>query len=211
MGLCSSMMLPWKKFKRAQQPEPRRATAKALFVIRNDGRPSKPEALVFHPHNYGRPGLQKPGRMEDIKNHDKCRYEYDCMDVLGMRLRAPKPPRLPCGSTKSVAVEPMEEGDMTRPPVFRFRPTTTDGGRAAATAAAATDGCKTPMTPRRTPLWQRRILMGSRCELPRFSGVILYDEQGRPMRSSSQNRAAGHLTSRASKNESTDCQDNHNT
>jgi hypothetical protein len=34
------------------------------------------------------------------------------------------------------------------------------------------------MTPGR-PVWQRRILMGMRCELPRFSGLILYDEQGR--------------------------------
>lgn len=34
------------------------------------------------------------------------------------------------------------------------------------------------VTPRRL-VWQRRILMGMRCELPRFSGLILYDEQGR--------------------------------
>ncbi|KAL5990087.1 hypothetical protein ACLOJK_010984, partial [Asimina triloba] len=33
-----------------------------------------------------------------------------------------------------------------------------------------------------SPLWQRRILMGERCELPRFSGLILYDERGRPLR-----------------------------
>lgn len=30
-----------------------------------------------------------------------------------------------------------------------------------------------------SPLWQRPILMGEKCELPRFSGLILYDEQGR--------------------------------
>lgn len=35
------------------------------------------------------------------------------------------------------------------------------------------------------PLWQRRILMGERCELPKFSGLVLYDELGRPARSSS--------------------------
>ncbi|XP_068667420.1 uncharacterized protein [Aristolochia californica] len=35
-----------------------------------------------------------------------------------------------------------------------------------------------------SPLWQRRILMGERCELPRFSGLILYDERGRPLHSS---------------------------
>ncbi|MQL87704.1 hypothetical protein Taro_020243 [Colocasia esculenta] len=32
-----------------------------------------------------------------------------------------------------------------------------------------------------SPLWQRRILMGERCELPRFSGLILYDERGFPL------------------------------
>ncbi|GAB4849293.1 hypothetical protein Ancab_004093 [Ancistrocladus abbreviatus] len=30
-------------------------------------------------------------------------------------------------------------------------------------------------------VWQRPILMGERCELPRFSGLILYDERGRPL------------------------------
>uniref|UniRef100_A0A0A9A6P3 Uncharacterized protein n=1 Tax=Arundo donax TaxID=35708 RepID=A0A0A9A6P3_ARUDO len=29
-----------------RQPEPRRSTPKAPFVVRNDGRPSKPEAGV---------------------------------------------------------------------------------------------------------------------------------------------------------------------
>ncbi|OEL24644.1 hypothetical protein BAE44_0014338 [Dichanthelium oligosanthes] len=196
MGLCASM-LPWRKAKRGQQPEPRRGTPRALFVVRNDGRPSKPEALVFHPHSHGgRSGLQKPstGRT-DSRRHDKC--EYDCTDVLSRRLRAPKPPRLPCGSARSVGVvEPMMAADeMSRPPVSRGA---TAGGR----AAAAVEGCWTPMTPRRTPVWQRRILMGTRCELPRFSGVILYDEHGRPLQSSSQNRAAEHLISRASKHES---------
>lgn len=188
MGLCASM-LPWKA--KREQPEPRRGTPKALFVIRNDGRLSKPEALVFHPHSYGRSGLQKPGGA-DSRKHEKCRY--DCKDVLTMRLRAPKPPRIPCGSTRSVAVEPMA-ADEVRPPVSRGM--TADGRGAAASA----EGCRTPMTPRRTPLWQRRILMGTRCELPRFSGLILYDEHGRPLQSSSQKRA-DHLISRASKYES---------
>lgn len=35
------------------------------------------------------------------------------------------------------------------------------------------------------PVWQRPILMGEKCELPRFSGLILYDERGRPVHSSS--------------------------
>lgn len=29
-----------------------------------------------------------------------------------------------------------------------------------------------------SPVWQRPILMGEKCELPRFSGRILYDERG---------------------------------
>ncbi|KAF8391150.1 hypothetical protein HHK36_023451 [Tetracentron sinense] len=35
-----------------------------------------------------------------------------------------------------------------------------------------------------SPVWQRPILMGEKCELPRFSGLILYDEQGRPVHDS---------------------------
>lgn len=34
------------------------------------------------------------------------------------------------------------------------------------------------------PVWQRPILMGEKCELPRFSGLILYDERGTPVRNS---------------------------
>ncbi|KAF3442339.1 hypothetical protein FNV43_RR16255 [Rhamnella rubrinervis] len=33
-----------------------------------------------------------------------------------------------------------------------------------------------------SPVWQRPILMGEKCELPRFSGLILYDERGQPLR-----------------------------
>ncbi|KAJ8898587.1 hypothetical protein K2173_001484 [Erythroxylum novogranatense] len=43
-----------------------------------------------------------------------------------------------------------------------------------------------------SPVWQRPILMGEKCELPRFSGLILYDERGRlldhSLRSSSNNQ-----------------------
>ncbi|KAL6975569.1 hypothetical protein U1Q18_024363 [Sarracenia purpurea var. burkii] len=35
-----------------------------------------------------------------------------------------------------------------------------------------------------SPVWQRPILMGEKCELLRFSGLILYDERGRPVRHS---------------------------
>ncbi|CAH8359298.1 unnamed protein product [Eruca vesicaria subsp. sativa] len=31
---------------------------------------------------------------------------------------------------------------------------------------------------RRGPLWQKNILMGGKCQLPDFSGVILYDSDG---------------------------------
>lgn len=30
-------------------------------------------------------------------------------------------------------------------------------------------------------VWQRPILMGEKCELPRFSGLVLYDERGHPL------------------------------
>ncbi|XP_006843877.2 uncharacterized protein LOC18433733 [Amborella trichopoda] len=32
-----------------------------------------------------------------------------------------------------------------------------------------------------SPVWQRPILMGEKCELPTFSGLILYDERGFPL------------------------------
>ena len=31
------------------------------------------------------------------------------------------------------------------------------------------------------PVWQRPILMGGKCQLPGFSGLILYDDRGRPL------------------------------
>ncbi|XP_010535144.1 PREDICTED: uncharacterized protein LOC104810508 [Tarenaya hassleriana] len=31
---------------------------------------------------------------------------------------------------------------------------------------------------RRVPLWQKNILMGGKCQLPDFSGIILYDSEG---------------------------------
>lgn len=32
-----------------------------------------------------------------------------------------------------------------------------------------------------SPVWQRPILMGEKCEMPKFSGLILYDESGKPI------------------------------
>ncbi|XP_044959979.1 uncharacterized protein LOC123411115 [Hordeum vulgare subsp. vulgare] len=43
-------------------------------------------------------------------------------------------------------------------------------------------------TPAR-PIWQRRVLMGVRCQLPRFSGMVLYDERGRPVGGGVRDRA----------------------
>lgn len=43
-------------------------------------------------------------------------------------------------------------------------------------------------TPAR-PIWQRRVLMGVKCQMPRFSGMILYDERGRPVCSGIRDRA----------------------
>ncbi|OAY67507.1 hypothetical protein ACMD2_20966 [Ananas comosus] len=48
----------------------------------------------------------------------------------------------------------------------------------------AWDGYRSPAAAAALPLWQRKILMGERCELPRFSGLILYDECGRPLQTS---------------------------
>ncbi|KAL5212340.1 hypothetical protein ABZP36_023187 [Zizania latifolia] len=48
-------------------------------------------------------------------------------------------------------------------------------------------------TPAR-PIWQRRVLMGVKCQLPRFSGMILYDERGRPVCSGVRDRARDQVT-----------------
>ncbi|XP_031092219.1 uncharacterized protein LOC115996920 [Ipomoea triloba] len=38
-----------------------------------------------------------------------------------------------------------------------------------------------------SPVWQRPILMGEKCELPSFSGLILYDDEGRPLHNNNNN------------------------
>ncbi|XP_040377177.1 uncharacterized protein LOC102705506 [Oryza brachyantha] len=55
--------------------------------------------------------------------------------------------------------------------------------RSGAEATAGAGG-----TPAR-PIWQRKVLMGVKCQLPRFSGMILYDERGRPVCSGVRDRA----------------------
>lgn len=49
-------------------------------------------------------------------------------------------------------------------------------------------------TPAR-PIWQRRVLMGVRCQLPRFSGMVLYDERGRPVGGGVRDRARDQVRS----------------
>uniref|UniRef100_A0A804MNT0 Uncharacterized protein n=1 Tax=Zea mays TaxID=4577 RepID=A0A804MNT0_MAIZE len=55
-------------------------------------------------------------------------------------------------------------------------------------AAAAVSG-GTPVR----PIWQRRVLMGVKCQLPRFSGMVLYDESGRPVCTGVRDRARDQL------------------
>ncbi|KAJ0244739.1 Transmembrane protein [Hirschfeldia incana] len=43
------------------------------------------------------------------------------------------------------------------------------------------------------PVWQRPILMGEKCELPRFSGLILYDERGDPIQHSPSQEEVKHI------------------
>ncbi|KAL5207763.1 hypothetical protein ABZP36_032198 [Zizania latifolia] len=55
---------------------------------------------------------------------------------------------------------------------------------AAATAAKVVKCGAEQVAPGGTlarPIWQRRVLMGVKCQLPRFSGMVLYDERGRPV------------------------------
>jgi hypothetical protein len=59
-----------------------------------------------------------------------------------------------------------------------------DGGGSAAAAAA-------PAAP---AVWQRAILRGNRCAPLAFSGLILYDEQGRPLRNFNTDREQSYQT-----------------
>jgi len=43
-----------------------------------------------------------------------------------------------------------------------------------------------------SPVWQRPILMGDKCELPRFSGLILYDERGQLLSESQKEETTHH-------------------
>jgi hypothetical protein len=68
-------------------------------------------------------------------------------------------------------------------------PATAMGAKPGADGASAVSGG----TPSR-PIWQRKVLMGVRCQLPRFSGMILYDESGRPVCSGIRDRACDQVS-----------------
>nr|CAD1822694.1 unnamed protein product [Ananas comosus var. bracteatus] len=103
--------------------------------------------------------LRKASEVQRIASAGWCMIKR--ILVCSGRTSAPKP----------VGCEASEEG-------ARWELTVDDGAwdgyRSPAAAAAAAA----------LPLWQRKILMGERCELPRFSGLILYDECGRPLQTS---------------------------
>ncbi|KAF7081038.1 hypothetical protein CFC21_085019 [Triticum aestivum] len=187
MGLCASML---RRRAKQRHPEPRRGTPTALFVVRGEG-DRRPEALVLRVQDSGRPQLQKPPANVAPRRQERCSRQQ-AADAPDRTVRAQaQPPRLVSASTRSTAgIEPgaplstrktatAGRGD----PVMQGRygtpsmapPTTT-----ASPLIVPGTPASAAMTPGR-PVWQRRILMGMRCELPRFSGLLLYDEHGRPM------------------------------
>ncbi|KQJ94506.1 uncharacterized protein LOC104583996 [Brachypodium distachyon] len=171
MGLCASML---QRKPKKRYPEPRRGISKALFVVRGDRRPAKPEqAPVFRAQedSSGRSQLQKTGIRSTA--HESV-WHQGSTGALDKRFCGQLMPRLPCGCTRSTAaVEP----DVPTPMLPK---TPAPANRGTMPDRTPMTPSSTPMTPMR-PVWQRRILMGMRCELPRFSGLILYDEHGRPL------------------------------
>ncbi|KAL5207093.1 hypothetical protein ABZP36_031528 [Zizania latifolia] len=217
MGLCVSML---HRVTRRPQPEPTRGTApKPLFVVRSDRHrppPWKAEApVVFQAQNFGQLHFQKPCRPADTtRGHERFRYEVP--GVLDRRRCTPPPKRirLPCqGRTNTPAVdEPVAAADERlltptmacrgAPPERSRTPTMATVGRSTPPEGSRTPAPAAPMTPMR-PVWQRRILMGMRCELPRFSGLILYDEHGRAIRGSTPGRSHTHWRKRTTKTSTT--------
>ncbi|CAM0952129.1 unnamed protein product [Alopecurus aequalis] len=87
-----------------------------------------------------------------------------------------------CRTPATAAMTPMRPGRRGTPTAPPMTPPLTALPMTPPTTAMTPRRCGTPTAPPMTPgrpVWQRRILMGMRCELPRFSGLILYDEQGR--------------------------------
>uniref|UniRef100_A0A0D9VFH7 Uncharacterized protein n=1 Tax=Leersia perrieri TaxID=77586 RepID=A0A0D9VFH7_9ORYZ len=189
---------------RRRQPEQRRGTPKPLFVVRSGNRqppPSKPEAPAFQAQSFGQLQFQKhAGRADTRPGHERFRHEVD-PGVLDRRRCAPKLVRVPCRSSScTTAVEPVaaEERPLTKTMASRGRRPPPEGSKTleerpltktmvSRGTSPPLEGSGTPVAPPMTPMrpvWQRRILMGMRCELPRFSGLILYDEHGRRIRGS---------------------------
>ncbi|KAK1439668.1 hypothetical protein QVD17_05488 [Tagetes erecta] len=48
-----------------------------------------------------------------------------------------------------------------------------------------------------SPVWQRPIIMGGKCEFPNFSGLILYDERGKPLDQENSDETQEQVTARA--------------
>ncbi|KAM3224153.1 hypothetical protein ACQJBY_057512 [Aegilops geniculata] len=187
MGLCASAL---RRRARNRHPEPRRGTPTALFVVRGEGG-RRPEPLVLRVQHSGRPQPQKPPANAAPRRHERCSRQQgaDAPDPdRTVRVQAPRlgttrssngvDPGAPSSTRKTTTTPagrgaPMAPGrygtSSTAPPTTTASPLIVPGTPASAA-----------MTPGR-PVWQRRILMGMRCELPRFSGLLLYDEHGRPM------------------------------
>uniref|UniRef100_A0A453PWM5 Uncharacterized protein n=1 Tax=Aegilops tauschii subsp. strangulata TaxID=200361 RepID=A0A453PWM5_AEGTS len=181
MGLCASML---RRRAKQRHPEPRRGTPTALFVVRGEG-DRRPEPLVLRVQDSGRPQLQKPPANVASRRHERCSRQQGADAPDRMVVSCAQPPRL--GTARSTAgVEPgaTPPTRKTATPAGRGAPMTPGRYGTPSTAPPTTTAsplivpgtpASTAMTPGR-PVWQRRILMGMRCELPRFSGLLLYDE-----------------------------------
>ncbi|XBI49462.1 hypothetical protein VPH35_113022 [Triticum aestivum] len=186
MGLCSSVL---RRRARNRHPEPRRGTPTAMYVVRGEG-DRRPEPLVLRVQDSGRTQLQKPPANVAPRRHERCSRQQGA-DAPDRMVSCAHAPRL--GTTRSAAgVEPSAQPSTlktTTATAGRGNPMTQGRYGTPSTAPPTTTASPlivpgTPasaaMTPGR-PVWRRRILMGMRCELPRFSGLLLYDEHGRPV------------------------------
>ncbi|KAM3244665.1 hypothetical protein ACQJBY_056151 [Aegilops geniculata] len=182
MGLCASML---RRRARQRHPEPRRGTPTAMYVVRGDRRP---EPLVLRVQDSGRAQPKKPPANVAPRRHERCSWQQGA-DAPDRTVSCAHAPRLGTTSTRSTAGA--EPGAPSYSSTRKTATATAPPGRCRTPPAAAPTTTASPlivpgtpasaaMTPGR-PVWQRRILMGVRCELPRFSGLLLYDEHGRPM------------------------------
>ncbi|KAE8782665.1 hypothetical protein D1007_43934 [Hordeum vulgare] len=182
MGLCASVL---RRRARNRHPEPRRSTPTALFVVRGEG-DRRPEPLVLRVRDSGRSQPQKPPAKAAAsgRHDDRCRQQgADAPDRMVSCAQAPR-----LGARSSAGVEPGAPSSTLKTAISRGAPMAPGRYGTLPTAQTTTASplivpgtpASAAMTPGR-PVWQRRILMGMRCELPRFSGLLLYDEHGRPV------------------------------